>query len=106
MAWSTAAKSPAYNTAEYRAARLACLKAARWKCEIRIPGTCIGAASQADHTDGLANDPHHRKLRAACVPCHRSVTAQQGKGARAGTPPADPAPVPRTDWGAEPPPPF
>lgn len=96
MAWSTAKQNPAYNTAEYRRARLACLKAARWRCQIRIAGICIGAASEADHADQLANDPRHRNLRAACKPCHRHVTARQGNDAKRG--PSDPKPTPRTRW--------
>lgn len=97
MPWETARKDPAYNTAEYRRARLACLKRARWQCEIRIEGICIGAASEADHEDQLANDPHHRTLRAGCKPCHRHVTALQGNAAKSGHT-ADPAPQPREDW--------
>ena len=108
MPWSTAKKDPAYNTAEYRRARLECLRRARWRCQIRLEG-CQGAASEADHEAGLASDPHHRTLRAACTSCHRKVTAQQGKGARAvksGRQVApDPKPRPRTRW-EDPPPPF
>ena len=97
MPWETARKDPAYGRSEWKRARLACLKRANWKCEIRIPGTCIGAASEADHAGQLANDPQHRNLRAACKPCHRAVTAQQGNAARKGTQ-ADPQPQPRTAW--------
>jgi hypothetical protein len=98
MAWSTAKKDPAYNTAEWRKARDACLRAARWRCQIQVVGVCIGAASEADHTDQLANDPHHRNLRAACKPCHRHVTALQGNDARRRGGAADPRPRPRTRW--------
>jgi hypothetical protein len=94
--WETARKDPAYNTAEYKRARLACLRKAGWRCEIRLEG-CQGAASEADHAEQLANDPHHRSLRAACTSCHRRVTAQQGRGARASQD-ADPDPQPRTTW--------
>jgi hypothetical protein len=110
LAWSTARKDPAYNTTEWRRARDACLRAARWKCEIRVTGVCIGAASQADHVEQLANDPHHRNLRAACRPCHAWVTARQGNEAKriaSGHAPApDPAPRPRTRWDDEDLPPF
>lgn len=82
-----------YGTPEYRRARLACLKAARWKCQIRLEG-CQGAASQADHVDQAANDPHHQNLRAACRSCHAKVTADQGNRAKR----HDPAPQPRTKW--------
>lgn len=98
MPWETARKDPAYNTAEYKRARTACLKQANWRCEIRIAGVCIGAASQADHATQLANDPHHRTLRAACVECHKVVTHQQAAAARKNRPRGDPAPQPRTAW--------
>jgi hypothetical protein len=83
----------------WKRARDACLRAASWHCEIRTPGVCIGAASEADHIDGAENDPRHQRLRAACGPCHKRITAQQGGGYRSGnrTPP-DPEPRPRTDW--------
>ena len=86
--------------ATWRRRRLECLRRANWRCEIRIEGVCIGAASQADHIDGADNDPQHRNLRAACDPCHKKVTAQQGQGFRAqGARVAkDPDPRPRTNW--------
>jgi hypothetical protein len=96
MPWETARKDPAYGRSAWKRARDGCLKRAQWRCEIRIPGTCIGAASEADHIDGLANDPGHKRLRAACSPCHAVVTARQsnaGTGTR-----ADPKPQPRTAW--------
>ena len=84
--------------ATWRRARDAALRRARGRCEIRLEG-CAGAASQVDHVDGVENDPRHKNLRAACDPCHKKITAQQGKGFRAGgTPPADPQPRPRTAW--------
>ncbi len=95
MPWQTASKDPAYGRAAWKRARLACLRRANWRCEIRLPG-CQGAASQADHVDQLANDPGHRNLRAACRSCHGKVTAEQGGGARGAA--ADPQPQPRTDW--------
>jgi 5-methylcytosine-specific restriction endonuclease McrA len=82
--------------AEWRRKRLACLRAAKWHCEIRLEGVCIGAASEVDHIDGAENDPQHRNLRAACKPCHAKVTAQQGKGYRKRS--ADPPCSPRTKW--------
>lgn len=97
MPWSTAEKSPLYNTSEYRRKRLACLQRASWKCELRLDG-CQGAASQADHIHGLANDPDHQHLRAVCRSCHGKRTAQQGRGYRAGNGPEDPQPRSRTNW--------
>jgi hypothetical protein len=85
-----------YNTAEYKRKRLACLRRANWRCEIQVPGVCIITASQADHTYGIASDPQHNHLRAACDPCHKYVTARQGnKNKRGG---GDPPCTPRTAW--------
>ena len=95
--WEGARKDPAYNKVEWRRARLACLKRANWRCEIKLEGVCISAASEADHIHGLANDPHHRFLRAACKPCHAVVTAKQGVNARAGRK-SNPRPKRRTAW--------
>jgi hypothetical protein len=100
MPWQPEDRRPEYSTAAWRRARLACLRAAQWKCQARLDG-CVGAASQADHVDGIANDPQHRALRAVCAPCHRRITAQQGGGYRGsgrGDQPADPPPSPRTVW--------
>lgn len=99
MPWENARKDPAYGRAAWKRARGNCLKRANWKCEIRIAGTCIGAASEADHIRGIANDPQHRFLRAACAPCHKIITGQQSAAARGGGQ-ADPQPQPRTNWNA------
>ena len=86
-----------YNTGEYRRKRDACLRNAQWRCQIRIEGVCIGAASQADHELGIANDAQHNSLRAACEPCHKHVTARQGNKSR-GNSGGDPQCQPRTQW--------
>lgn len=92
------ARSNRLYGAHWRRARDACLRRAQWHCEIRTE-VCIGAASQVDHIDGIDNDPQHQNLRAACDPCHKRITAQQGKGFRAGTrAPKDPPSSPRTAW--------
>lgn len=84
--------------AKWRRARDACLRAARWRCQIQMEG-CQGAASQVDHIDGVENDPDHQRLRAACTECHKRITAQQGGGYRAaGRAAPDPAPRPGTAW--------
>jgi 5-methylcytosine-specific restriction endonuclease McrA len=102
MPWQNDPESRARSNrlygAPWRKARDACLKRARWRCEIRTEGICIGAASQVDHIDGVDNDPQHKRLRAACAPCHARVTAQQGGGFRAAGSGRDPAPQPRTAW--------
>jgi 5-methylcytosine-specific restriction endonuclease McrA len=81
--------------ADWRRKRLECLKRAKWRCEIKIEGICIIAATQVDHIRGAENDPNHLFLRAACEPCHKHVTSRQGHAARK---PANPAPRPRTKW--------
>lgn len=52
---------------------------AHGRCEIRVPGVCIGVAKQVDHKINLAtlgisrSDPRSldpRNLQAACEPCH------------------------------------
>ena len=100
MPWESARKDPAYNTAAWRRARLKAMRRANWRCEIRIAGVCIGAATQVDHVSGLDNDRNHLNLRAACAPCHAKVTAKQGNDARGrgGRKPRNPAPTPRTVW--------
>lgn len=94
MPWRPEDRQQKYD-AEYRRKRLACLRRANWRCEIRISGVCIGTASEADHVHGIASDPHHNFLRAACKPCHRHRTARQGKGKGGG---GNPEPRPRTAW--------
>jgi len=93
MPWTGYPSSPAYGTQAWKRARLACLRRARYRCELRLDG-CQGAASQADHVDGLANDPEHKNLRAVCASCHGKRTAQQASEARRGRR-GDPAPMSR-----------
>lgn len=94
-----------YRTSEYRRNRPLAMKRDRWHCQIRYPGTCIGAASECDHIipvtqgggSGLDN------LRAACSPCHKRKTGSEGGGwrrtrAQRDAIPADPAPRPATNW--------
>lgn len=80
---------------DWRKARIACLRRARWRCEIKLDG-CQGAASQVDHIDQADNDPQHQRLRATCAACHKTISSQQGNAARRGG--SDPAPQPRTTW--------
>ena len=82
--------------AKWRRVRDAHLRKVGWRCEIRLEGVCIGAATQVDHIEQAENDPNHRAIRAACEPCHKKVTAQQGGGYRRG--PSDPQPRQGTKW--------
>ena len=94
-------KADAAYSAQYRRNRDECMRRARWRCELRIEGLCISAASECDHVVAVADGGGHdlSNLRAACAPCHRARTAQQGGGFRRnpdgrGDPPAEP----RTAW--------
>jgi len=95
MGWETARKDPAYGRAEWRRARLAALRRANWRCQRVLPG-CAGTATEVNHRQGLAADPHHADLEAVCAPCHRQITAAQ---ANAAAKRHDQVPfVPRTRW--------
>ena len=103
MPWDNSPEKRRQDSQRYggawRKARLACLRRANWRCEIRLQGVCTGAATEVDHIHGAENDPNHRFLRAACKPCHAKTTAQQGGGYRnqdRASP--DPDPRPRTNW--------
>jgi len=83
--------------AAWRRARDAHLRKVNWRCEIRLEGVCTGGATEVDHIEQAENDPGHKRLRAACGPCHKRITAQQGGGYR-NKPPRDPPPRPGTAW--------
>jgi len=52
------------------------------RCQLRIPGLCIGDATDCDHIgDRLDHRPEN--MRAACRPCHLKRSGEQG-GAAAG----------------------
>lgn len=95
MGWD---HNPAYDTPEYRRARKACLERATY-CALAIPGICTGKPTQADHVDGIAADPEHKRLQAVCAPCHDVKTAAERRAALAGGKKIrDPQPSPRTEW--------
>ena len=90
--------------ATYRKNRAERMRLAQWRCEIRTPGICIGAASECDHIIAVIDGggPGVDNLRAACKPCHKARTAQQGGGYRTpGQPLVDPEPRPSTQWGGD-----
>ena len=93
-------RSDATYDARYRRNRDEAMRRANWRCQLRIEGVCIGAASECDHVvsvaDGGSNDVSN--LRAACRPCHRARTAQQGGGYRVNRGGGDPDCTPRTAW--------
>jgi 5-methylcytosine-specific restriction protein A len=92
-------RSAAGYGAAYRLNRDERMRRASWRCEIRLEGVCILAASECDHIVSVADGGGHElsNLRAACGPCHASRTAQQGGGFRNGKQ-GDPPPSPRTQW--------
>src|SRR5215469_5428026 len=96
MPWRGYPSSPAYGTPAWKRARLAALRRAKWRCELRLDG-CQGAASEVDHVFGLEADPTHQHLRAVCKSCHGKRTAEQGHEARRGKR-NDPQPSSRIIW--------
>jgi 5-methylcytosine-specific restriction endonuclease McrA len=82
---------------EWRRARKRQLEADGYRCQLGLD-VCTYRATEVDHIDGAANDPHHRRLRSVCGPCHRKHTAQQGGGARGRRANADPEPRQSTLW--------
>lgn len=86
MPWANDRRARDHSNATYgadwRKARLACLKRCRWRCEIRLDG-CRGAASQVDHIVPVSQGGGHDQanLRGACASCHARVTARQGNAA-------------------------
>ena len=95
MPWRPQDRDPAYNHG-WKTARLACLRRARWRCEIRGPG-CTGSAVTVDHVHGIKADPQHKVLQAACQHCHDTKSKGEAAAGRRRAP-ADPQPQPRTDW--------
>jgi 5-methylcytosine-specific restriction enzyme A len=94
-------RSDAAYSAQYRRNRDECMRRARWRYELRLGGVRIGAASECDHVVAVADGGGHElsNLRAACSPCHKARTAQQGGGfRRGGGTREDPACQPRTAW--------
>jgi 5-methylcytosine-specific restriction protein A len=62
---------------EYFRNRAAVMKRDAGICQIRIPGLCIGTATDCDHIgDRLNHSPEN--MRAACAPCHGRRSGQQG----------------------------
>ena len=90
-----------YGDPEYKRNRPLAMKRDRYRCQLRLAG-CLGGASECDHIVGVAEAGTHphalSNLRAVCVPCHRTRTADQGGGFRSATSTRDPAPQPRTTW--------
>ena len=48
LGWESAKKDPEYGRSAWRKARLACLRAAGWRCQRQLPG-CQGQATEVNH---------------------------------------------------------
>lgn len=64
----------------WKALRQKILERDEWACQLRLPGYCIGHATEVDHI-GAADDHSSDNLRAACSPCHAHRTAHQAAAA-------------------------
>jgi 5-methylcytosine-specific restriction protein A len=109
MPWTTDREekrrsSATYSDPVYKANRPKAMKRDRWRCQIRYPDICRGAATECDHVIPAAKGGTHQldNLRGACEPCHKRKTAQEGGGWRnrwrRPAPPPDPEPKPATAW--------
>ena len=96
MPWREQDRNPAYDRG-WKPARLACLRRAGWRCQIRAPG-CTSKAVTVDHVLGIKADPEHRHLQAACQRCHDEKTKGEAARGRRRRPPGDPECTPRTNW--------
>lgn len=68
--------------AEFFRNRARALRRDGYQCQIRTPEICIGTANQGDHI-GDRHDHRVENIRAACEPCHRHRSSQQGGAAYA-----------------------
>lgn len=65
----------------YTEIRPAVLERDKYRCRIGFEGLCVVDANQVDHI-GDRDDHRLEMLRAACEPCHRRRSSQQGRAAR------------------------
>lgn len=54
------------------------LRRDRWTCYLRLPGVCVGHATQVDHIDNLGGD-EDENLAAICAPCHLRKTQAEAR---------------------------
>lgn len=72
------------NTEAHRIFKSRVLGACGYRCEIKRPGICLGAATEVDRKDnqkGYTDD----NCQGACKPCHQWKTSQEGHAARGHT---------------------
>jgi 5-methylcytosine-specific restriction endonuclease McrA len=80
---------PRTSTPEHRKWRAAVLKRDGYRCQLQLPGRCIGRATEADHIVPVSAGGDPLALwngRAACVACHRKHSSDQGHLAQGHTP--------------------
>lgn len=87
MPWQASprtASSKATSTTAGKTARLQALQRDGYRCQLAIPGTCTGTATQADHITPVAQGGAltAANLQACCAPCHRAKTAQDAAEGR------------------------
>jgi 5-methylcytosine-specific restriction protein A len=66
--------------ADWPERRLVVLERDGWQCKLRYR-VCVGAATDADHIK-RGDDHSLENLQAACQPCHRLKSSQEGHEAR------------------------
>lgn len=78
------------STRAWRRARAKVLDRDDHRCRIRIPGVCVGHATEVHHVVGIAETRTRRRdatdpeqCIAACPPCHAVITKQQTQEGRA-----------------------
>ncbi|WP_246228971.1 HNH endonuclease [Mycolicibacterium psychrotolerans] len=64
--------------------RPAALARDRYQCQLRIPGLCVGRATDVDHIVEVADGGSDTldNAQSCCAPCHRRKTAQHAAKAR------------------------
>jgi hypothetical protein len=81
--------NPRTSTPQHRVWRAQVLRNAGYQCEIRYPGICTGTATIADHIKATAFGGAHYDItngQAACVPCHRKKSSDEGHIAQGNKP--------------------
>lgn len=78
--WKTNIRKSRSADAKWRKLVRFILKRDGHRCQIRYVGICIGLASEVDHklavTQGGTDHPSN--LQAACSPCHRAKSSDEG----------------------------
>lgn len=58
-----------------------------YRCQLAIPGVCVGTATEVDHrvnlATGLPGLEADTNKRATCGPCHRVITQRQAQAGAA-----------------------